>query len=153
MGAVFWGFSFYWWSHSKSVGGCAVRGCWCRDPALLGHCLQLGSGLRASLVWYRCYRQCAFLAFLHLSVQVGMHGNTALESGVRSRLLVKARCRISGGFCCLFGIFLPEDALFMVFAAAEGKHLPNQPRRRANPFMTRLCNPELRLCGGCLQQV
>lgn len=41
----------------------------------------------------------------------------------------------------------------MVFVADEEKHLPNQPRKRANPFMTCLCNPKLRLCGGCLQQV
>lgn len=37
-------FFFYWWSHRNYVRGCVVRGGWYRDPALLGCCLQLGSG-------------------------------------------------------------------------------------------------------------
>lgn len=82
-----------------------------------------------------------------------MHGNRALKSGVRSRLLVIARCRISGAFV-VWDFFPHEDALFMVLLMIlEEKHLPDQLRQRANPFMTCLCNTELRSCGGCLQRV
>lgn len=48
-----------------------------------------------------------------------MHGNTALESGVRSRLFVIASCRISGAFVVCLGFFSPENALFMVLAADD----------------------------------
>lgn len=67
-------------------------------------------------------RQCTSPALLHLSVYVGMCGNTVLKSDVRNRLLFKARCRVSGFwlFFFFFSFFsLPEDALFMAFTAAD----------------------------------
>lgn len=103
------GVFFYWCSHRKYVRGCVVRGCWCRDPVLLGCCLQLALVLCLtpvvqvlSAVCFSCPSAPSHVGQEPWKYSFEIHGSTALKSGVRS-FLSKPGVGFLG--LLLFGIF------------------------------------------------